>query len=271
MSALERFEVLILVDNKTGEVRMDPRRGLRFVHEVLGTPIEFGLHFGGEPQTLAEIERSCDVCDGDRTLNQTHLATGMGAGRVEVPAGKSAIACARQYIDDTAPKLEQFVAAHMMLPGASALERGTALVCEQLADEAKRWAESDAKAAAYQRRNGVFEAIRKERRQQDKKWGEQNHPSIRPILANREPFDGDLVCADLGILSEDHAKAVCESHAKHGTITWAHIAIEELSEAVSCADDATRRRELVQLAAVVAAWIECIDRRSTKRSEGGAS
>lgn len=237
MSALETFEVLIL-DDKTGELRMDSRRGVRFVHEVLGTPIEFGLNFGGEPQTLKEIKRSCDVCSGHRTLKLTHLATGMSAGRVEVPPGKS----------------------------ASALERGTAQTLKQKADEAKRRAENDAKYAAYQRREGVFEAIREERRQQDKKWGEQTHPSLPPAEA---PFTADAVCKALFLPTEKLATTNCQLDLEAGTLSWAAIATKELCVAVSAATEDLRRKDLVQLAAIVARWIECIDR--TKLAEGGAS
>jgi hypothetical protein len=278
----ETFEVLIL-DDKTGELRMDSRRGLRFVHEVLGTPIEFGLNFGGEPQTLKEIERSCDVCSGHRTLKLTHLATGMSAGLVEVPPGKSAIACARKHIDDLdnawaddgrTPCRDLLIEVHATMPGASALERGTAQALKQKADTAKRRAENDAKFAAYQRQENVLEAIREERRRQDARWGEQNHPSIclvsaaeGRILPITSSFDVAKVCMDLEIPFDLRAKRACDARAAAGTVTWAHIAVEELSEAVCSVTDAERRKELVQLAAVVAAWIECIDRRAA----GGAS
>ena len=56
---------------------------------------------------------------------------------------------------------------------------------------------------------------------------------------------------------------------KAGNCTWAHIAVEEMAEAVEAATDAAQgrgvlaalRKELVQLAAVIVAWIEAIDRR----------
>lgn len=47
-------------------------------------------------------------------------------------------------------------------------------------------------------------------------------------------------------------------------LTWTDIALEEFCEAVEAPDDEQRRKELVQLAAVVFAWIEDIDKRSKR-------
>lgn len=110
----------------------------------------------------------------------------------------------------------------------------------------------------------VFADIREERRRQDARWGEQNHSSLPPLEV---PFSGDAVCKVLFLPTVKGAKTNVAIDVEAGTLSWAVIATEELCEAVSCADDATRRGELVQLAAVVAAWIECIDRRAV----GGAS
>lgn len=98
-----------------------------------------------------------------------------------------------------------------------------------------------------------------ERSRQDKKWGVQNHPSI---------IDPDRWGAhyDYGIPSEAAAKQACDDAAKFGEQTWASIAIEELSESVYAVNDELRREELIQLAAVALAWIECIDRRESERS-----
>lgn len=71
--------------------------------------------------------------------------------------------------------------------------------------------------------NEVLAEVRKERRKQDKMWGEQNHDDTY----------------------------------------WLAILMEEVGEASerTLNDDKERlREELVQTAAVVVAWIECIDR-----------
>lgn len=88
-----------------------------------------------------------------------------------------------------------------------------------------------------------------ERDKQDAKWGEQNWPSTNDA------------CRD-AIPDEATAKEACDTAVREGRCTWAHITIEELAEALAAPDDKSRREELVQLAAVVAAWIECIDRRA---------
>ncbi len=48
---------------------------------------------------------------------------------------------------------------------------------------------------------------------------------------------------------------------ERGQLTYMHILIEEVSEAASCGrDNKALREELVQVAAVTVAMIECIDR-----------
>jgi hypothetical protein len=43
-------------------------------------------------------------------------------------------------------------------------------------------------------------------------------------------------------------------------VTWAHILTEEFYEALAEADPEKLREELVQVAAVAVAWVECLDR-----------
>lgn len=91
-----------------------------------------------------------------------------------------------------------------------------------------------------------------EREKQDKKWGEQNHSSI---ISDVRLY---------GIPSEEVAKKNCQESAKQGHCTWTDIALEEFCEAVYAKDDVDRRKELVQLGAVITAWIECIDRKANQ-------
>lgn len=94
----------------------------------------------------------------------------------------------------------------------------------------------------------VLEAVIVERAVQAARWGVQDHPSVDPALS-------------YGIPTELRAKAACDMAGQAGVLTWAHIAVEELAEAVDAVDEVARREELVQLGAVVVAWIESIDRR----------
>lgn len=93
----------------------------------------------------------------------------------------------------------------------------------------------------------VLMDIDAERNRQDEKWGPQTHPS----------GTGSSFWA----AQEETAKAVCEVRAERGTITWKDILYEEVAEAFAEGDEARLRAELVQVAAVAAAWAEDIDRR----------
>lgn len=109
----------------------------------------------------------------------------------------------------------------------------------------------------------VTHEIELERDRQDYKWGEQNHPSVDPVLANRKGGCApDQMCEEYEIPSEARAKAMLRIAVGRGECTYTHIALEELCEAVSCKTDEERRGELVQLAAVIVAWIQAIDRRA---------
>ena len=101
---------------------------------------------------------------------------------------------------------------------------------------------------------------RAERARQDAKWGEQNHPSVTG-------WSPELRAHRYKIPTEPDARHMCEESFANGLGTYAHIALEEFCEAVGAADDVARRGELVQLAAVVVAWIESIDRRLAKGGE----
>lgn len=93
-----------------------------------------------------------------------------------------------------------------------------------------------------------------ERIRQDAKWGEQNHPSL-PFYADA---DDDRAVA---LPAADTLKLIVDKDKARREDNWLNITLEELAEAIECGSDRERRGELVQLAAVVHAWIECIDRR----------
>ena len=126
----------------------------------------------------------------------------------------------------------------------------------------------------------IFGRVNQERVRQDAKWGEQNHPDVDRVLTDRGPstYRGAThpggcsparMAEEYGIPTESRAKANCDGAAEFGHCTWAHIAVEELAEVVHAATLAQQGlgpqsdvdKELIQLAAVVTAWIEARARR----------
>ncbi|GAA4978114.1 hypothetical protein GCM10023205_52510 [Yinghuangia aomiensis] len=99
----------------------------------------------------------------------------------------------------------------------------------------------------------VLGAVHCERREQDAKFAEQNHPD--------GTADADSIERAI------RARETCEQAARLGTLTWADILQEEVAEALAEDDPAALRAELVQVAAVAVAWIEAIDRRTVRRVE----
>ena len=91
----------------------------------------------------------------------------------------------------------------------------------------------------------ILAQLREERENQDKKWGEQNHPN-----GTSEQFTQDA----------DIARAYCERQARRGLVTWKDILEEEIHEAYAEVRPEILRKELIQAAAVIVAWVESIDR-----------
>ncbi len=110
----------------------------------------------------------------------------------------------------------------------------------------------------------VYLDIMEERRRQEAKWGEQNHPNADPAVLK----DAVALCRFYKIPTEQEAKDTCEARAREGKVTWADITLEEFSESFEALaqSEEVARTELVQLAAVVVSWIECIDRRAGKET-----
>lgn len=103
----------------------------------------------------------------------------------------------------------------------------------------------------------VLMEVANERARQDKKWGEQNHPSgtgdERRMLRDTTLPTWGTVCY--------RATALTDRAAQNGSLTFLDILLEEVGEAFSEHDDEGVRGELVQVAAVAVGWIEAIDRR----------
>lgn len=93
----------------------------------------------------------------------------------------------------------------------------------------------------------VLAQVAIERKHQDAKWGEQNHP-------NGTGGPGRAQDAE-------NARRECKRQFAEGTGTWLDILEEEVAEAYAEVDQDKLRTELVQVAAVAVAWIEAIDRR----------
>lgn len=117
----------------------------------------------------------------------------------------------------------------------------------------------------------VLDEITAERLRQDQRWGEQNHPSLDRLLMLIHRPGGctpQQMAAEYGIPTAAEAREACERAGRTGTLTWGHIAIEELCEAVEAGvlhgDGPQLREELVQTAAVFIAWVQCLDRAAAK-------
>ncbi|MCM2390174.1 hypothetical protein [Streptomyces albipurpureus] len=97
-------------------------------------------------------------------------------------------------------------------------------------------------------------AVDTERQRQLAKWGDQRHP------------DGTGQYPEL-IVDADVARMACQQAAEGEYLTWLHILREEAAEALAETDPAKLRTELVQIAAVCAAWIHDIDTRTPPQTD----
>ncbi|MCX4601188.1 hypothetical protein OG402_11885 [Streptomyces anulatus] len=92
------------------------------------------------------------------------------------------------------------------------------------------------------------EAIDQERGQQLAKWGEQHHPDGTGSKHQQD--------------DADRARRWCQDAFGSGYGTWADVLTEEVAEALAERDPASLRTELVQIAAVCAAWVHDLDSRA---------
>lgn len=93
----------------------------------------------------------------------------------------------------------------------------------------------------------VLYEVALERARQDAKWGEQNHPdkstTSEPLLWGSDAYRERLKVED----------------------NWLDILLEEVAEAAEASSEEELQKELIQIAAVAAAWAEAIDRRRRVR------
>jgi hypothetical protein len=109
-------------------------------------------------------------------------------------------------------------------------------------------------------RVGVVADVTAELTAQDLEWGVQDHPSFDPTVV---VSDGARLAQAHGVISEEAARASVEQAAEQGRLSWAAILVEEVAELFGAAeDDEALRGELIQVAAVAAAWAEALARKS---------
>lgn len=101
----------------------------------------------------------------------------------------------------------------------------------------------------------IFQAVRKERDRQVEKFGEQNHRDT----SLKKPFTGRT--------RANMWRSFNAVDQITGHINWETILLEEVYEAsdeARAGDTKLLKEELIQVMAVCAAWIDCIDRREKK-------
>lgn len=103
----------------------------------------------------------------------------------------------------------------------------------------------------------IYDEIANEVAAQEEKWGEQNHyngtgPNIEWIPL----YSWNMYAIEIA----EELKSRCDLRHKKKTGTWLDILLEEMAEAFAEEDPQKLRRELIQVAAVAANWVRCIDR-----------
>ena len=152
------------------------------------------------------------------------------------------VAVEEDWGDSTGSRIEAYAAMSMRLP--IYLYRGGDLVPmpeEDIAHAILRVFRQEALAPAVAR-------VAAERRRQEAKWGQQNHPDGTGL-------PGDQVAAD-------QARQACEDAHHAGKQTYRLILDEEYREALAETDPERLVEELVQVAAVACGWVEAIRRRT---------
>jgi len=95
----------------------------------------------------------------------------------------------------------------------------------------------------------VLNEVYAERMRQDSLWGVQDHDNgVFPLFQAVEA-----------------QKKYTETLRDTGKLTWSIILKEEFTEAIHAYSEKNLRSELIQVAAVCVAWVECIDRSRDRR------
>jgi membrane-anchored protein YejM (alkaline phosphatase superfamily) len=96
----------------------------------------------------------------------------------------------------------------------------------------------------------IFSEIDKERKRQDEKWGEQNHPML--LFETPETIKSGL----------KHARFMNKNSDR---LDWFYILMEEVYEAFAETDPVKQGEEIIQVAAVAVQIIECLKRKMEAR------
>ena len=102
---------------------------------------------------------------------------------------------------------------------------------------------------------GFFNEIHEERAAQLRKWGVQHWPDGTAT----SHYDKEMA---------DEAKRVTDEAMVRGSVTWRDILAEEILEVFAEGEWPKIRKELVQAAAVIAAWVEDGDRAHSEAAGG---
>jgi len=112
----------------------------------------------------------------------------------------------------------------------------------------------------------ILDDVAREVDAQFEQWGEQTHPSLDAYAATWLGT-AERVAEEYEIPTATRAKFLCENAREFKRMTWAHILIEEVAEAIEAGtlegEGEHLREELVQSAAVIVSWIKCIDDRNS--------
>jgi hypothetical protein len=102
----------------------------------------------------------------------------------------------------------------------------------------------------------IYARIEKEVRRQVDLWGEQNHQDV-----TNGDVEYECSAREYYRNQADLLKMSNEYEDKAGVLTWETILLEEVYEALAESDPEKVKNELVQAAAVIVTWINCIERR----------
>lgn len=108
------------------------------------------------------------------------------------------------------------------------------------------------------REANVFVDLSKERLRQDEKHGPVDDVLGIPDGTSRDQFRERSAWAS----------DACENAMARGYLTWRHILLEEVYEALVEEDPERLRRELIQVAAVAVRWVEVLDERKARAEAG---
>jgi len=106
----------------------------------------------------------------------------------------------------------------------------------------------------------ISNEVRKETKRADRKHGSGLKLPSTDIDYSKNRSDYLLEYYE--IPSVKRAQFLCDNAQSKGICTWAHIAVEELSEVIECGNnEEAARAELIQLVSVCMRWIRAIDKR----------